>query len=201
VSFLSELAALPTDLSPTAAQCRKLLHALRNDITSRVIGQENMVNRTIQAAVLNRHTMVEGLPGEAKTTCVMEFAHATGLRWRRISFRPDMLPSDLTGKQQLVEEHGTFRLRFQYGPLFSSVVIADEINRAPPKVHAAALEAMQERRVTWIDGGSKTVYHPDDYLTLKNWRNETCFGIPIPDRDDHQRVPFLFVATQNPLGI
>jgi hypothetical protein len=199
-SYLQVLAGLPTGTPPSPPDCRRALQALLADLNRRVVGQETLTRRVLEAALLNRHVLLEGLPGEAKTTCVMEFAALVGLRFQRISFRPDMLPGDLIGKQHLVARGGTFDLEFRHGPLFAPVVVADEINRAPPKVQAATLEAMQERRVTRIDQeAAETVYHPHDRATLARWQGRSCFGIAIPHPDDDRRVPFSVAATQNPL--
>ena len=130
-----------------------------------VIGAEEVVDSLLAALVLGGHVLLEGPPGVAKTLAAGAFARAAGGEFRRVQFTPDMLPADVTGTLAFREG----RLEFRPGPLFANVVLADEINRAPPKTQAALLEAMQEGQTT-VDGVSH----------------------PLPD-------PFLVVATQNPI--
>jgi MoxR-like ATPase len=115
------------------------------------------------------HVLLEGVPGVAKTTLAKAFAHSLGVSVRRIQFTPDLLPADITGTYVLLPREGTFS--FRRGPIFANLVLADEINRAPPKTQAALLEAMQEQQVT-IEGE----------------------GFELPN-------PFIVVATQNPIDL
>jgi MoxR-like ATPase len=130
-----------------------------------IVGQERAVDLALVAASTGGHVLLEGPPGVAKTLAVNALSQALGLEFRRVQFTPDMLPSDVTGTMTLRGGELVFRA----GPVFTNVLLADEINRTPPKTQAALLEAMQERQVT-VDGESR----------------------PLP-------APFLVAATQNPI--
>ena len=145
------------------------LKALREEIARILVGQEGLVEGLLIGLLSGGHVLVEGMPGLAKTTAVRTLAQVLGLGFRRIQFTPDLLPSDLVGTPVFVPDEQRFEVR--KGPVFSPVVLADEINRAPAKVQSALLEAMEERQVTI---GDQT--------------------FPLPD-------PFLVMATQNPIDL
>jgi MoxR-like ATPase len=130
-----------------------------------VVGQEYVVDVMLAATAVGGHVLLEGVPGVAKTLVANAFARSLGVEFRRVQFTPDMLPSDLTGTMTLRDQ----QLQFRPGPVFTNLLLADEINRTPPKTQAALLEAMQERQVS-VDGTPH----------------------PLPD-------PFLVIATQNPI--
>jgi MoxR-like ATPase len=113
-----------------------------------IIGQENIVERLVIGLLANGNLLVEGLPGLAKTRAVRAMADAIESKFSRIQFTPDLLPSDVTGSENMYEEGGEYKFRFEEGPIFGNIILADEINRAPAKVQAAMLEAMEERQVT-----------------------------------------------------
>jgi MoxR-like ATPase len=113
-----------------------------------IIGQENIVERLIIGLLANGNLLVEGLPGLAKTRAVRAMAKSIDSKFSRIQFTPDLLPSDVTGSENMYEEGGEYKFRFEEGPIFGNIILADEINRAPAKVQAAMLEAMEERQVT-----------------------------------------------------
>jgi len=148
--------ATPHALEPLLAECRKV-----------IVGQSRLLDRLLVALLCRGHVLLEGLPGLAKTRTVKTLAAASHLSFRRIQFTPDLLPSDVVGTLVFDPRHLTFSPK--RGPVFANLVLADEINRAPSKVQAALLEAMEERQVTL---------------------GEDSF--PLPD-------PFLVLATQNPL--
>jgi MoxR-like ATPase len=145
----------------------QLVKKLTTEISKVIVGQSYLINRLILALLANGHILIEGVPGLAKTTAVKTLASTLDTGFKRIQFTPDLLPADLIGTQIFLPKTGQFTIK--KGPIFSNIILADEINRAPSKVQSALLEAMQERQVTIAD------------YTFK--LNE----------------PFLVLATQNPL--
>ena len=121
---------------------------LQQRINRDIIGQERVVERLVIALLSNGNILVEGLPGLAKTRAVKSMAKNLEADFSRIQFTPDLLPADITGSDVLVGQSGEPQFRFEPGPIFANIVLADEINRAPAKVQAALLEAMEERQVT-----------------------------------------------------
>ena len=134
---------------------------LRQQLTRSIIGQEEMVERMLIALLAGGHVLLEGPPGLAKTTAVKALAQSVRARFQRIQFTPDLMPSDLTGSEIIDPE--THALRFVPGPLFHEIILADEINRAPPKVQAALLEAMAEQQIT---AGGATRPLPELFMVL-----------------------------------
>ena len=124
------------------------IQLLQQRMNTSIIGQENIVERLIIGLLANGNLLVEGLPGLAKTRAVRAMADAIESKFSRIQFTPDLLPSDVTGSENMYEEAGEYKFRFEEGPIFGNIILADEINRAPAKVQAAMLEAMEERQVT-----------------------------------------------------
>jgi MoxR-like ATPase len=124
--------------------------ALNAQIARRVIGQRDVVDNLVAAILAGGHALLVGVPGLAKTLLVQTVAQALDLRFSRVQFTPDLMPSDITGTELLEEDHSTGRRFFKFveGPIFANIVLADEINRAPPKTQAALLQAMQEHAVT-----------------------------------------------------
>lgn len=143
------------------------LTELKNEIAKGVIGQEEMVNSILIGLLTNGHILLEGVPGLAKTTTVKAVAQAIDLGFKRIQFTPDLLPSDIIGAQ--IFDMKTNEFKIKKGPIFTNLLLADEINRAPAKVQSALLEVMQERQVTIAD----------DTFIIDS--------------------PFLVLATQNPI--
>jgi MoxR-like ATPase len=144
---------------------REVRSRIQTEVARVVIGQGGAVDALLAAAVVGGHVLLEGVPGTAKTLLARAFARASGLEFNRAQFTPDMLPSDLTGTVTL----RSGELGFRPGPVFTNLLLADEINRTPPKTQAALLEAMAESQVT-VDGTTH----------------------PLPS-------PFIVVATQNPI--
>ena len=124
------------------------IEQLRARMNQDIIGQERVVERLLIALLANGNILVEGLPGLAKTRAVKSMAKNLEADFSRIQFTPDLLPADITGSEVLVGQAGEPQFRFEPGPIFANIVLADEINRAPAKVQAALLEAMEERQVT-----------------------------------------------------
>ena len=122
-----------------------LIGRIRREVGKAIIGQENVINELIVALISNGHALVEGVPGIAKTLLVRALGRATGCEVKRVQFTVDLLPSDILGLTTYTKERGFEIIK---GPIFANYVIADEINRSPPKTQSALFEAMQERQVT-----------------------------------------------------
>ena len=138
----------------TPEQGAALLDRVRQSVATRVVGQEATVADTLVAFLARGHVLVEGVPGTAKTLLVRSLSASLGLRFARIQFTPDLMPSDVTGVNVLRDPAKGFE--FQPGPVFTDLLLGDEINRAPAKTQAALLEAMAERQVT-VDGVSRSL--------------------------------------------
>jgi MoxR-like ATPase len=156
--------APPTSTPETA---RTALLALRVEIAKAVVGQDAVVSGLVIALLCRGHILLEGVPGVAKTLLVRAMAAALRLEFKRVQFTPDLMPGDVTGS--LVYDARTAAFEFRAGPVFTNLLLADEINRTPPKTQAALLEAMEERQVS-VEGDAR----------------------PLPD-------PFIVAATQNPI--
>jgi len=157
---------------------------LEDEIGTLLVGLEDQVGLLTIAALTRGHILLEGVPGVAKTSLANVFAHATGLDYNRIQMTPDILPADITGTQVYREVTGEFET--QYGPIFSNVVVADEINRATPKTQSALLEAMGENHVT-IEGDSYPL--PDIFMVIATQNPiemEGVFDLPEAQRDRFQ---------------
>lgn len=126
-------------------KCKSELDEVKAEVAKVVVGQEKVVDALIKALLANGHVLLEGIPGIAKTLVIRALASATGCKFKRIQFTPDLLPTDIVGITSYEENKGFFVIK---GPIFSNFVLADEINRAPPKVQSALLESMQEKQAT-----------------------------------------------------
>jgi MoxR-like ATPase len=157
---------LASPSQPSASDgARAALLRVRDEVGKVVVGQEGALSGLVAALLARGHVLLEGVPGVAKTLIVKAIAASLDLEFKRVQFTPDLMPSDVTG--QLILDDGDFR--FRPGPIFTDVLLADEINRTPPKTQAALLEAMEERQVS-VEGSAH----------------------PLP-------VPFTVIATQNPV--
>jgi MoxR-like ATPase len=144
-------AAAPTtpDGAPMSPErFAELATAIEREVGAFIVGQEQLVRQTLISLLAGSHALLEGVPGLGKTMLVRTMSEALDLGFSRIQFTPDLMPADIVGTNIIVEEGGERRFRFQQGPIFSNLVLADEINRATPKTQSALLEAMQEHRVT-----------------------------------------------------
>src|SRR5271163_2494116 len=149
-------------------KARESSRKLRSAIAVRVVGQDEVIELMLVSLLARGHALLVGVPGLAKTLLVASLADALALEFGRVQFTPDLLPADITGTDVLQEEddgHGGTRrrVRFLPGPIFHNLVLADEINRTPPKTQAALLQAMQEKRVTV---GTQTHSLPDPFLVF-----------------------------------
>jgi MoxR-like ATPase len=159
------------DLDAAAREVTAAFRHLKAEVHKIIVGQDPVVDELLMAMFCGGHALVVGVPGLAKTLLISTLARTLSLGFSRIQFTPDLMPSDMTGTEVIEEDKstGARELRFVKGPIFSNVILADEINRTPPKTQAALLEAMQERQVT--AGGIR-------------------HGLP---------APFFVLATQNPI--
>ncbi len=159
------------------------IQVLQKKMNTSIIGQENIVERLIIGLLANGNLLVEGLPGLAKTRAVRAMADAIESEFSRIQFTPDLLPSDVTGSENMYEEGGEYKFRFEEGPIFGNIILADEINRAPAKVQAAMLEAMEERQVT-VAG--KTHKMPELFIVMATQNpveQEGTYPLPEAQKD------------------
>src|SRR5260370_11078999 len=161
----------PADDVAAVQQCEKSYNRLRDELSKVIVGQNSVIEQVLVAIVARGHALLEGVPGLAKTLVVSTRARALDLSFKRVQFTPDLMPSDVTGTDIIQEnlQTGAREYKFLAGPLFANLILADEINRTPPKTQAAMLEAMQERQIS--AGG-------------------TIHKLP---------APFFVLATQNPL--
>ncbi|MFC3959115.1 AAA family ATPase [Halovivax cerinus] len=173
---MSEPATAAADADPRAVQ-----RAIREEADRVLIGADDPLELLTIALLTRGHVLIEGVPGVAKTTMANVFARASGLEYTRIQMTPDILPADVTGTNVYREPTGEFEL--QRGPVFSNLVVADEINRATPKTQSALLEAMQERRVT-IEGETLSLPSPFMVVATQNpIEMEGVFALPEAQRD------------------
>src|SRR5213594_690829 len=153
------------------AQLKNACAKIKAEVGKIIVGQEQVVDQVLISILTRSHALLVGVPGLAKTLLVSTLSQTLHLSFKRIQFTPDLMPSDITGTEEIYQDPATNERQFRFlkGPIFANMILADEINRTPPKTQAAMLEAMQERKVT-VAG--------------------TDF--PLPD-------PFFVLATQNPI--
>jgi MoxR-like ATPase len=168
----------------TETSVKELLHKLallRQEIKKVIIGQQQTIDELLVAFVAGGHCLLEGVPGLAKTLMIRTLADAVQLSFRRIQFTPDLMPTDIIGTEILEEEHATGKrfFKFNRGPIFANIVLADEINRTPPKTQSALLEAMQEFAVTY-GGTTYQLERPFFVLATQN-PIEQAGTYPLPE--------------------
>ncbi|MDE5898044.1 MAG: AAA family ATPase [Treponemataceae bacterium] len=162
-------------------RCRAVAERCRTEARKRLVGQERLVDGILTALVAGGHVLLEGVPGLAKTLAVRTFSEISGLDFKRIQFTPDLLPADVSGTLMYEPNKGAFSVR--KGPIFTNVVLADEINRAPAKVQSAMLEAMEERQVT-IGEESYKLAEPFFVLATQNpVEQEGTYNLPEAELD------------------
>jgi MoxR-like ATPase len=154
---------------PGIDEMRNKYDAMRREIGKVIVGQEAVIEEMMIALFAGGHVLLEGVPGLAKTLLISSLARVMDLSFNRIQFTPDLMPSDITGSEILEEDHGTGHREFRFikGPIFANVILADEINRTPPKTQSALLQAMQEREVTTA-GRTHQLDHPFFVLATQN---------------------------------
>lgn len=161
--------------------CKKLIEACRTELSKRLVGQVETVDGILTAVFSGGHILLEGVPGLAKTLAIKSFAEISGLGFKRIQFTPDLLPADVSGT--LIYEQGTGTFSVRKGPVFTNIVLADEINRSPAKVQSALLEAMAEKQVTI---GEKTYQLPRPFMVLATQNpieQEGTYDLPEAELD------------------
>jgi MoxR-like ATPase len=159
--------------------------ALRAEVGKRVVGQQQVLDEILMALVAGGHALLVGVPGLAKTLMVRSIAEATHLGFRRVQFTPDLVPSDITGTEVMEEDPVTRHRAFRFveGPVFTNILLADEINRTPPRTQAALLEAMQEHRVTSA-GETRALPEPFFVLATQNpIEQEGTYALPEAQLD------------------
>lgn len=160
---------------------KTLVEQIKSEAAKRIVGQEQVIDGILTALVCGGHILLEGVPGLAKTLAVKTFAELSGLDFKRIQFTPDLLPADVSGT--LIYEQGSGRFTVRKGPVFTNVVLADEINRSPAKVQSALLEAMAERQVTI---GEETHALPSPFIVLATQNpieQEGTYNLPEAELD------------------
>ncbi len=157
------------------------LGKLKNEIRKRIVGQDEVLEEIMIALMAGGHCLLEGVPGLAKTLMVKTMSQALDLSFRRIQFTPDLMPTDIIGTEILEEDHATGRrfFKFNKGPLFANMILADEINRTPPKTQSALLEAMQEFEVTY--GGQTYPLNPPFFILATQNPIEQAGTYPLPE--------------------
>jgi MoxR-like ATPase len=185
---------------PPESSARDALIALRAEVAKVVIGQDAAVSGLVVALLCEGHVLLEGVPGVAKTLLVRTLSRTLSLDSKRVQFTPDLMPSDITGS--LVFDSRSSQFDFRAGPVFTNVLLADEINRTPPKTQAALLEAMEERQVT-VEGEARPLPSPFMVVATQNPveyegtyplpeaqldRFLLKLNLPVPPREDEMRV-------------
>ncbi|MDY7526714.1 MULTISPECIES: AAA family ATPase [Cryobacterium] len=197
----------PTD---TIVSLRESLAQVRTEVGKAVVGQDGAVTGLIIALLARGHVLLEGVPGVAKTLLVRSLSHALSLETKRVQFTPDLMPGDVTGS--LIYDARAGEFEFRKGPVFTNILLADEINRTPPKTQSALLEAMEERQVS-VDG--RTIPLPDPFIvaaTMNPIEYEGTYSLPeaqldrfllklvldVPERDAEFEVLRRHAAGFNP---
>ncbi|MFT5369598.1 MAG: MoxR-like ATPase [Candidatus Latescibacterota bacterium] len=149
----------------TVEQLKDAYNQIVGEIGKVIIGQKEIIDQLLIALLCGGHVLLVGVPGLAKTLLISTLARALNLSFNRIQFTPDLMPSDITGTEVIEEDHSTGQKAFRFvkGPIFSNIILADEINRTPPKTQAALLQAMQEHEVT---AGGETFQLEEPFFVL-----------------------------------
>ena len=204
------VAAVAVSMEPeieSLQDVQRTCSGIRQTLARVIVGQDDVIHELIVALVTGGHVLLEGVPGLAKTTLISTLASAAGLKHNRIQFTPDLMPGDILGSEILDENPHTRERSFRYvrGPIFTQVLLADEINRTPPKTQAALLQAMQERQVSYA-GTTHTLPSPFLVFATQNpIENEGTYPLPeaqldrfmlkvkvgYPDAEDEKRIALI----------
>lgn len=178
------MAGTDTEISALNSRAREhaaTLDAVRSGMETVIIGQQAVIDQVLAAVLAGGHALLEGVPGIAKTLTISTLAHCLDCTFARIQFTPDLLPADITGTR--IYDRNTAAFRTIQGPIFRQIILADEVNRAPPKVQSALLEAMQERQVT-IQGETYPLPRPFFVLATQNpLESEGTYPLPEAQLD------------------
>ncbi|GAB5442613.1 MAG: MoxR family ATPase [Fuerstiella sp.] len=193
--------ASPAELQAEADQFQQEFQTIRDAVGKVIVGQERVVEATLTAILCGGNVLLEGVPGLGKTELVKALSRVLKLHFRRIQFTPDLMPADVIGTNIMTsDEHGNYRFEFRQGPVFTQLLLADEINRATPKTQSALLETMQEGTVT-TGGQTYTLEQPFFVLATQNpIEQEGTFPLPEAQLDRFMFkvvVPFLNRAELN----
>ncbi len=181
---MSEVTASPDDVA-AVQRCEQAYNRIRDELAKVIVGQNNVVEQVLTAIFARGHALLEGVPGLAKTLLVSSLAKGLDLSFKRIQFTPDLMPSDVTGTDVIQENLETRAREYKFlpGPLFANLILADEINRTPPKTQAAMLEAMQERQIS-AGGQVHTLPAPFFVLATQNpLEQEGTYPLPEAQLD------------------
>lgn len=179
-------------------RCHESYQRMRQELNKVIVGQDDVVEQVLVAMLAKGHALLEGVPGLAKTLLVSSLAKAMHLSFKRIQFTPDLMPSDVTGAEVIQEDPETRERRYRFlpGPIFAHLILADEINRTPPKTQAAMLEAMQERQVS-AGGKVHTLPSPFFVLATQNpLEQEGTYPLPEAQLDRF----LLYIKVDYPSG-
>jgi MoxR-like ATPase len=188
---------LDRDDIQAAERLSEAYQTIRREMARAIVGQEAVLEELLMCIFARGHAILEGVPGLAKTLMVSSLAQCLELDFARIQFTPDLMPSDITGTEVIQEDRstGTRDFRFLHGPIFNNVILADEINRTPPKTQAALLEAMQERQVT---AGGKRMPMKDPFFVLATQNPIEQEGTyPLPEAQQDRFMFKIFVKYPN----
>jgi MoxR-like ATPase len=186
------IASVPDDLRGVA-RLHEAYGRIRRELARVIVGQEEVIDLLLIALFARGHVILEGVPGLAKTLMISSLARCLGLRFHRIQFMPDLMPADITGTEVIQEDRRTGQrsVRFLPGPIFANVILADEINRTPPKTQAALLEAMQELTVTV--GGVRHPIEPPFFVLATQNPIEQEGTYPLPEAQQDRFMFKVFV--------
>ncbi len=172
--------------------------SIRQELGKIIVGQDQVIEELLVCIFSRGHCILEGVPGLAKTLMISSLARSISLTFRRIQFTPDLMPADITGTEVIQEDKGTGERRFKFlpGPIFANIVLADEINRTPPKTQAALLEAMQEHQVT-VGGEKHKLVQPFFVLATQNpIEQEGTYPLPEAQQDRFMFKVFVDYPTE-----
>jgi len=183
----------PMDDVQAVGRLHEAYRVIRSELGKAIVGQEEVLDLLLIALFARGHVILEGVPGLAKTLMISSLSHCLGLRFNRVQFMPDLMPSDITGTEVIQEDRrtGSRSFRFLPGPIFTNVLLADEINRTPPKTQAALLEAMQEGYVTV--GGVRHPIEPPFFVLATQNPIEQEGTYPLPEAQQDRFMFKVFV--------